>query len=86
MYPLQFLLQSSMDVVGILNKKLEKYLEMKISSLMEVPLSLWSGIWIIKGKMIAIASWLPTKMKVEELLDSIMLDHTLVKSLKALLH
>ena len=75
-----------MDVVDILNKKLEKFSVIKILSLTEVPSSLWNGIWIIKGKMIAIASWLPTKMKVEELLDSIMLDHTLVKSLKALLH
>ena len=75
-----------MDVVDILNKKLEKFSVIKILSLTEVPSSLWNGIWIIKGKMIAIASWLQIKTKEEELLDSIMLDHTLVKSLKALLH
>lgn len=39
----------------------------------------------MKEKMIVMPSWLLTKLKEEELLDSITLDHMLVKSLKALL-
>jgi len=36
MFPLPFLLQLNMDVVDIQNKKLEKFLEIKILLLMEV--------------------------------------------------
>jgi hypothetical protein len=43
MFPLLFLLQLNMDVVDIQNKKLEKFLEIKILSLMEVLSNLWNG-------------------------------------------
>lgn len=43
MFPLPFLLQLNMDVVDIQNKKLEKFLEIKILLLMEVPSNLWNG-------------------------------------------
>lgn len=79
MYPLPFSLQSNMDVVVTQNNKLEKYLELKILLPMEVLSNLCNGTWTMKGKMIVIVSWLPIKMKEEELLDSITLDHTLVK-------
>lgn len=86
MFPLPFLLQLNMDVVDIQNKKLEKFLEIKILLLMEVLSNLWNGTWIMKEKMIAMQSWLPIKTKEEESSVSIMLDPTLVKLLKALLH
>ena len=86
MFPLPFLLQLNMDVVDIQNKKLEKFLEIKILLLMEVLSNLWNGTWIMKEKMIAMQSWLPIKTMEEESSVSIMLDPTLVKLLKALLH
>lgn len=43
MFPLPFLLQLNMDVVDIQNKKLEKFLEIKILLLMEVLSNLWNG-------------------------------------------
>lgn len=43
MFPLPFLLQLNMDVVDIQNKKLEKFLEIKILLLMEVLSNPWNG-------------------------------------------
>lgn len=86
MFPLPFLLQSNMDVVDIQNKKLEKFLEIKILLLMEVLSNLWNGTWIMKEKTTAMRSWLPIKTMEEESLVSIMLDPMLVKLLRALLH